>query len=420
MTTYRTTRRLIVSLAGGITVTSLGLAAMSAHADRLPSAYPTSSSMLPMNVTALPRAENRLVDRLLAGDHHFWDALDLTPAEPTRVWDRLRDSFAWQDEIDRPRVRKWIEYYRKSPHNIVEIAERARPWLHWITDQLEARGLPGEIALLPFVESAFKTSARNRSGATGLWQLMPRTGKALGLRLDRGYDGRLDVVTSTRAALDYIEQQAEQWYRGDLALSLAAYNAGAGRVNRSLRAAARAGKPKDYWHLRLPRETMNYVPKLLAISAIVADPKRYAVNLPAIEDSPAFAQVPLNAPLSLAQAAALADVSRSELEMLNPGLLNNRADPRQIASLLVPVDSEAALLAGLDRLESGPGSVATLASNDGGRRYRVRRGDSLSLIAQRHGVTLASLRRHNSLAGDTIHAGQTLHIPQTPVLASSG
>ncbi|MFO8044241.1 MAG: transglycosylase SLT domain-containing protein, partial [Halomonas sp.] len=335
---------------------------------------------------------------------HFWDALAL---EPRDAWSRLRDSFQWQQSLDEPRVQQWIDHYRASPHNIVEITERARPWLAWIVEQVEARGLPGEIALIPFVESSFDPTARSHRGAAGLWQFMPGTGDALGLRRVRGYDGRLDVVASTRAALDYIELQADQWYEGDLELSLAAYNAGAGTVNRARRNAISSGNGDDYWSLSLPRETMNYLPKLKAIAAIVDNPDKYQVALPEIEDAPAFAKIPVQRPLGLDEAARLSGASRGELATLNPALSNGTAHPGQARVLLVPADRADTLMA---RLET-PASSSSPAGNGEGR-YVVQSGDSLSAIASSQGVSVSQIRQVNGLNGDMLQPGQVLDLPR--------
>ena len=337
----------------------------------------------------------------LPTEQHFWDALAL---EPRDAWSRLRASFQWQESLDEPRVQEWIEYYRQSPHNIVEITERARPWLAWIVEQVEERGLPGEIALIPFVESSFDPTARSHRGAAGLWQFMPGTGDALGLRRGNGYDGRLDVVASTRAALDYLELQADQWYDGDLELSLAAYNAGAGTVNRSRRNAIAQGHAGDYWSLSLPRETMNYVPKLKAIAAIINDPDQYQVALPEIEDAPAFAKIPVDRPLALDEAARLSGASRGELAELNPALRNGTANPGQARVLLVPADRADTLMARLETPASPVGS--------GEARYVVQQGDSLSAIASREGVSVAQIRQANGLNGDILQPGQVLDLPR--------
>ncbi|GAA0571061.1 transglycosylase SLT domain-containing protein [Halomonas salifodinae] len=390
--TYRTNRRLVFGLAATLLCLSLAAAGAQTGAKR-------------------PLDAEQASDATPLDGRHFWDALALEP-QPSDVWSRLRGQLAWQEHIDHPRVQEWIEHYSASPHNIEEITERARPWLSWILDRLQDRDLPAEIALIPFVESSFDPSARSHRGARGLWQFMPRTGDSLGLHRNRHYDGRLDVVASTRAALDYIEQQAEQWYEGDLFLSLAAYNAGAGTVNRARRA---AGAGNDYWQLRLPSETMNYVPKLLAIAAIIDDPERYNVTLPDIDDAPAFAKVTVDRPLALNEAARLAGVSQEALATLNPGVLNGSLNPAYSPVLLVPSDNAERLVA---RLARPAPSEPTLAGSGGWQQYVVRRGDNLSAIASRFATSVAALRNRNGLNGDTLQIGQTLRVPAQQLAAN--
>lgn len=337
---------------------------------------------------------------------HFWDALAL---EPQNAWSQLRKGFAWHDQPlsaqAQARVDKWIEHYRSSPENIAAITERATPWLAWITEQIHARNLPSEIALIPFIESSFDPSARSHRGAAGLWQFMPGTGDALGLVRNGHYDGRLDVITSTQAALDYIEMQADQWYEGDLSLSLAAYNAGAGTVNRAVRNAQSQGKSGHYWDLQLPNETMHYVPKLHAISAIIADPERYNVNLPEIETDPAFAKVQLTKAITLREASRLLDVEQSTLAELNPGLLNGTIDPRSAQTLLVPDEASHEMIARLSQGESQSAQVAATTPDT----YRVEQGDNLSTIAARHNLTQQHIMRLNAIERpDTLQPGQLL------------
>ena len=391
MSTYITARRRAICLAGTLFISSMTLAAVTAKA----------STFHPGQAASGERQGLQVIDQT---NKTFWDALLL---EPPGFWEVLRQRFAWQDQIDHPRVQEWIDHYQQHPESIADIIERSRPWMHWITSRVEARGLPGEIALLPFIESAYDPKARSHRGASGLWQFMPRTGDALGLTRTRGYDGRLDVVAATEAALDYLEGQAAQWYEGDMELSLAAYNAGAGTVNRARRDAASRGEPTDYWHLRLPGETMNYVPKLLAISAIINDPDRYALSLPTINNTPTVAAVEVDVPLSLERLAKMADVSVRRLKSLNPGHLDGFVDPAYTPELVVPADAKDTLLANLDGVSTGT------------VRYVVRRGDNLSVIADQHNVSLASLRQRNGLNGDMIRAGQTLYIPNQTILASN-
>lgn len=383
--TYRTTRQWTLALAGGIAL----IGALSATSQTLlagphPGAAPTHTS------------------------HHFWDdlSLELIPGD---AWERLRDNLEWHDRRHDARVQEWIDHYRANPANIAEIIERARPWMAWITEQVELRGLPGEIGLIPFVESSYDPLARSHRGAAGLWQFMPGTADALGLQRHNGYDARLDVIASTQAALDYIELQAEQWYEGDIELSLAAYNAGAGTVNRARHAASARGEPSDYWHLQLPSETMNYLPKLNAIAAIIDDPEAHGIALPEIDDAPAFAKVPVTAPVDLAQLASVAGVDQAELTALNPGLTNGSASPATVDVVLVPIEQEEAILAELE--------APTPSTPREGERYLVQRGDSLSAIAGRHGISVAELRRHNGLDGDVIQTGQQLEIPRRSLAA---
>ncbi|ERS89980.1 transglycosylase SLT domain-containing protein [Halomonas sp. PBN3] len=393
--TYHTTRRRLFAFASSAAL--LG-ALMSAGMQ-------SQASTLERRATAGIEARQVAQPSPYGLARHFWDALAL---EPRDAWSRLRSRLEWQDGIDRPRVQAWIDHYRQAPHNIAEITERARPWLAWIIEKVEERGLPGEIALIPFVESSFDPGARSHRGAAGLWQFMPRTGDALGLSRQRGYDGRLDVVASTNAALDYIEGQAEQWYDGDIQLSLAAYNAGAGTVNRARRQALAEGKSGDYWSLSLPDETMDYVPKLKAIAAIIANPDEYQVALPEIEDAPAFAKVPVRQPLRLDEAARLAGVPHQTLAELNPAATGGVVPPGRGRVLLVPTERADELMA---RLEA-PASAGT-----GDDRYVVRRGDTLAAIAARQGVSVDEIRQANGLSGSLIRPGQSLALP-TRSLAS--
>lgn len=339
--------------------------------------------------------------------HHFWESLVL---EPQDAWSSLRASFQWQEK-DLPadaqaRVDEWIEYYRSSPENIAAITERATPWLAWIAQQVSDRGLPGEIALIPFVESSFDPSARSHLGAAGLWQFMPGTGDALGLVRNGHYDGRLDVVTSTEAALDYLEMQADEWYEGDLMLSLAAYNAGAGTVNRAQRQAQSQGLAGKYWDLSLPHETMQYVPKLKAIATIINEPEKYGVKLPDIHPDPAFAKVQLEQPVSLAQASQLLDVSRSALAELNPGLLNGSLDPRSAQTLLVPEEVDTQVLAQLS--QSNDTALASTSTPD---VHRVERGDNLSTIAAQYNLDQQDLIRWNAIERpEALQPGQLLSL----------
>lgn len=368
-----------VALAGGLLLTALSLPASGAQS------APEATS------TTAPDASR------------FWQALILQRAPQDNVWTRLRQGFGLPHDVQHPRVKEWLDWYAAHPRHVERIAAKARPWLRWVTRQLEARGMPTEIALLPFIESAYDPTARHPGGASGLWQFMPRTGEAMGLDETWWYDGRRDVVASTNAALDYLQTLADQWYEGNMELALAAYNAGAGTVNRARERAAAQGKPIDYWHLSLPSQTMDYVPKLLALSAVIEDPQQYAVDLPAIPDRPAIARVTAEGQLSLATAARLADVSPARLQALNPGLRRGATRPDKKAKLIVPADRRQRFLANLDTLPAEQRRPRT--------HYVVQAGDTLSGIAARHGIPLRALRRQNAIKGDMLRVGQSLIIP---------
>nr|WP_287837127.1 transglycosylase SLT domain-containing protein [Halomonas sp.] len=404
--TYRTIRQRLLLSAGSTVIMGLFLAAA---ANSQASATDTNRTYTPVNDASMDDGNQKNANRFqpTALHHHFWEALVL---EPQDAWSSLRSSFQWQEKNlpadAQARVDEWIEYYRSSPHNIAAITERATPWLAWIAQQVSDRGLPGEIALIPFVESSFDPSARSHLGAAGLWQFMPGTGDALGLVRNGNYDGRLDVVTSTEAALDYLEMQADQWYEGDLMLSLAAYNAGAGTVNRAQRQAQSQGLDGKYWDLSLPHETMQYVPKLKAIATIINDPEKYGVSLPDIHPDPAFAKVQLEQPVSLAQASQLLDVSQSALAELNPGLLNGSLDPRSAQTLLVPEEVDTQVLAQLSQSDD-----TALASASTPAVHRVERGDNLSAIAAQYNLDQQDLIRWNAIdRPEALQPGQLLSL----------
>ena len=404
--TYRTIRQRLLLSAGSTVIMGLFLAAA---ANSQASATDTNRTYTTVNDASMDDGNQKNANRFqpTALHHHFWEALVL---EPQDAWSSLRSSFQWQEKKlpadAQARVDEWIEYYRSSPHNIAAITERATPWLAWIAQQVSDRGLPGEIALIPFVESSFDPSARSHLGAAGLWQFMPGTGDALGLVRNGNYDGRLDVVTSTEAALDYLEMQADQWYEGDLMLSLAAYNAGAGTVNRAQRQAQSQGLDGKYWDLSLPHETMQYVPKLKAIATIINDPEKYGVSLPDIHPDPAFAKVQLEQPVSLAQASQLLDVSQSALAELNPGLLNGSLDPRSAQTLLVPEEVDTQVLAQLSQSDD-----AVLASASTPSVHRVERGDNLSAIAAQYNLDQQDLIRWNAIdRPEALQPGQLLSL----------
>ncbi|OHV11888.1 LysM peptidoglycan-binding domain-containing protein [Kushneria phosphatilytica] len=335
----------------------------------------------------------------------FYNALDLDFQAGDSLWGQMRRGFALSHDTSDPRVRKWLKWYQAHPTFLSEANTNAKHWIAWVTHRVEARNMPAELALLPFIESAYNPLARNPAGSAGMWQFMPKTGVAMGLARTHGYDGRMNVITATDAALSYLEQQAQRWYDGDWKLALAAYNAGPGTVNKAIRKARRHDRPTDYWHLDLPTETMNYVPQLMALSAIVADPDRYGITLPDVPDQPAFAQVTTHGQINLSQAARLAGISEQYLRTLNPAYSQQLTRPSNNTPLLVPADRANTFSKRLAQL--------TPSQRLGWHEYRVSSGDTLSAIAARYGSSVHQLKRHNQINGTRLQIGQTLLVPGT-------
>lgn len=203
------------------------------------------------------------------------------------LWAHMRRSFGLDHHIDHPRVRYWIEWYQQHPDAIERYVRDGQPWLYHVFHEVNERHVPAEIALLPFIESGYNPKARNASGARGLWQLTPQAASEVNLALSPSYDPRHDPVASTRAALDYFQWLSDNWFDNDWILMLAVYNAGVGRVNKAIR----LSDTRDFFQLPLPNETRHYVPRLLALSAIIDASDHYGIALPNVPDEPTFMSV---------------------------------------------------------------------------------------------------------------------------------
>ncbi|SDT99189.1 LysM peptidoglycan-binding domain-containing protein [Halopseudomonas salegens] len=330
-------------------------------------------------------------------------AYELTVPDDS-IWARIRSGYQLQEQAqNQARIQQQLHFYARHPRYFEQTAPRAERYLHYVVEQLEERQMPKEFALLPFIESAYNPQANSHAQAAGIWQFIPSTGRHFELHQDWWYDGRRDITASTQAALDYLSQLSER-FEGDWLLALAAYNCGGGCVSRAITRNEQQGLPTDYWSLRLPRETMHYVPKLLAMAQVVEQPERFGTPLPDLPDAPYFAAIDLNRQLDLHKAAELAEISPNELRQLNPAYHQRITAPRREYQLLVPVDKAESFSAALEAL---PDSAWVDY-----QPYQVRRGDNLSTIAQRHSVSITAIRDINNLRGNLIRAGQTLMLPK--------
>jgi len=321
----------------------------------------------------------------------------------TSIWTRLRAGM--QLPFTHPEhLREHIAWIGSHERYFRRVTQRGLPYLHYIMEEVQKRGMPAEVALLPIIESGFKPFAYSSSKAAGIWQIIPSTGKQLGLKMSWWYDGRRDIIDSTGAALDYL-QLVNNNLDGDWLLSLAAYNAGEGAVRRARSKAAAKGKSTDFWSIRpyLPRETRSYVPRLLAVAAAVRDPPEFGLTLHPVPNESYLEVVELGSQIDIGVAAKALGMKVSKLQLLNPGFQRWATDPDGPHRLLVPKTRARRLLAALGTL---PPEQRLMW-----RRHAIQRGQSLSQIAAQYGTPTEVLRRVNRISSNSIRAGKNLLVP---------
>ena len=367
-------------------------------------------------------------------------------------------------QAEHQRVDREIEWLQRNPDYLARVFGRAQRYLHFVANEVEARGMPGEFALLPVVESAFNPFGYSRSHASGLWQFIAPTGERYGLKRNYWQDQRRDVVDSTRAALDFLEHLRDR-FKGDWFLAIAAYNYGPGNIQRAINRNLALRRKTDFFSLSLPAETRAYVPKLVALAKMIREPEKYGFYLPPIPDTPYFRVVPTGGPVDLRLMAELAGVDTEELHALNPAWNRWVTDPDGPHRVLIPevvadgfvtkfaaldANSRARLgvhtvapgeslasIAGaykvpetfIERVNTGqradlrPGDLlwvptgdvsqlrAGLGSDMERRTHRVRSGESLWSISRRYGMTVPQLARMNNLSAKvTLQPGQRLQV----------
>ncbi|MEC5386330.1 transglycosylase SLT domain-containing protein [Uliginosibacterium sp. H3] len=349
------------------------------------------------------------------------DSDTVTPLDHTAqsadIWGRVRNGFAMRD-LESPLVDDRMRYYLARPQQLKVMFERGRKYMYHIVSELEKRGMPTELALLPIVESAYNPQALSSAKAAGLWQFIPSTGKDFQLAQNWWVDERRDVVASTDAALKYLQAIYEM--HGDWQLALASYNWGENAVARAVANNKAAGKPTDYMSLSMPTETRYYVPKLQALKNIIAHPELYNISLPAIPDQPYFTSIEKRQGMDVALAAKLAEMPLSEFLMLNPGYNRPVMPGSDNARLVLPVENAQKFQ---ENLAHHDAPLVTW------KTYSVPRTERIEQVARRLRLAVQEICNANGLgARALLAAGYTLLVPssavevavETPSKASGG
>ena len=315
------------------------------------------------------------------------------------VWAHLRGDFR-MSEVNPELVRRHESKFVSSSAYFKRTIERSRPYMYHISNEVAKRNMPAEIALLPFIESAYVTKAKSHVGASGLWQFMPATGRHYGLEQTPLYDGRHDIYAATDAALNYLQYLHGLF--GDWSLALAAYNWGEGNVGRAVNRARAQGLEPVYENLRMPNETRNYVPKLLAVRNIVNNPEYFGMSFADLDNKPFFKAVDIDQPIDLSAAVRLANISQAEFDALNPAFKSPVYIPKTGRKLLLPATAIATFERNYKKADR-----ASLLSWD---VYTPYADTTLSSIAAETGMSTAELKRLNGLSKENVAAGRSLLI----------
>ena len=328
--------------------------------------------------------------------------IDLT-TPPEDLWQRMRNGFSMPD-LDSPLVADRQAWYLNRPDLLKRIFERSRRYLHHIVDELEKRGMPTELALLPVVESSFNPLAFSSARALGMWQFIPATGKTYKLQQNWWFDQRRDIVASTGAALDYLQTIYEM--HGDWHLALASYNWGENAVARAVAKNQANGLPTDYRHLKMPAETAYYVPKLQAIKNIVAQPQLFGISLDPIPNRPYFGTVERSSNMDIALAARLAEIPLEEFLALNPAYSRPVMPTAANSPLVLPADKVQTYLSNLENHEAQDRPLSAWHT------YILKKGEKLDSVARMYGISAARLKQLNGINSRTkVAPGFALLVP---------
>ena len=385
------------------TLLLVGCSATEVKECRVPEGYLTQSS---------EQSSLKLIKKSRDASHVKWTTLSntnasqrvqfLDPVNETDIWVTTRKNMRLPGHLKQPDVQNYIQWYSRNEQYLNRLADRAILFYYFVLHEVIERGIPAEIALLPAVESSYDPRAKSPAGAVGLWQFMPVTAEHYGIKENWWMDGRRDVLASTEAALTYL-QYLHDYFDGDWLLAVAAYNAGEGTVTRAIEKNRKAGKPVDFWSLKLPDETRAYVPRLLALSELIKHPSKYDLALAPLSDTPYFEVVDTGGQIELAKAAELSGIDIDEIYALNTGAIRWATDPDGPHQLLLPVQAAAQFKTTLNSLQNGDQLIW--------RRYEVVDGDTISKLAKRFNSNIRSIQQSNNLKSVRLIAGQTLLIP---------
>ncbi|HVX00849.1 MAG TPA: LysM peptidoglycan-binding domain-containing protein, partial [Candidatus Babeliaceae bacterium] len=318
------------------------------------------------------------------------------------LWDELRHEFVLYHYEENTQVQEQIQWFLNHQDFLINSATRAAPYLYYILQQVRKRHLPVELVLLPMMESSYNPFAYSSVGAAGIWQMMPDTASGFGIKQNWWYDGRRDVIASTRAALDYLAYLSN-FFDGNWLLAIGAYDTGEGNILSGIRKNIRDGKNTDFWSLPLAQETRIYVPRLLALAAIISQPDRYPINWPPVRNAPYLAQIDIGGQIDLNHAAELAGLSIKKLKSLNPGFNHTTTDPSGPFKLVLPIE----------HVERFAENLAHSPFNEhiNSIRYKTKSGDTWVSIAKRFNMATTTLRKANPSLAYKLTPGKQLVIP---------
>lgn len=357
----------------------------------------------PETVAAPIIANKRPAETLPATTSSNTQASADSTVQADNLWERLAQGFQLQESYEHPAVKAFIQRYSNNQRLFDLVAQRASPFLFDIVNEVDRRELPLELALLPIVESTFDPNAYSQEHAVGLWQILGSTASSLGLQQDWWYDGRRDPISSTHAALDYLESLHKQFSENWL-VALGAYNTGDGNVRRAIRRSGQSMSALNFWDLPLAPETRSHVPKLLALAAVISNIQSTDLELPPMPNHAQVVSVEINSQIDFSHAATLAGIDDEELKRLNPGYLQWATHPDTPQSLIIPVTKAALFETNLAQADR-----TNFVTWD---RIEIKAGDTLGQLARNLGTRVDILQQVNNIKGSRIVAGESLLIPR--------